>query len=168
MHDADECNGRDDVMRGGNDRGEAEPPLEPDGQIDQGHDEAQQNGHQRLALQLASDLGPDRFMAQDRVLPHTDAAVECAPDRCGHGVRFLRRGRRRRDARANHVRSVRAECLDVGTLEAPVVERRPDIRGGHLLVQLHLHQGAARELDAVVEAARHQEDEADEHDGAGE
>ena len=115
MHGADECDGGDDIVRGGDHRGEPEAPLEPHRQIDQRDDEAEQDGGERFALELPAHLGTYRLALHDLVLPCPDAPVERASNGVGHrlGTRLTLR-RVRAESRAHHVRRVGAEILNVG------------------------------------------------------
>src|SRR5438105_9524990 len=169
MQDADEGNRGDDVMRGGDYGGEPEAPLEAHRQIDQRDDEAEEDRHQRLPLQFATHLRTDRLPPLDAVLPGPGALVE----RTGDGVSDRLRARLplrrfRAQSRAHDIRGIRAEVLNIGALETDIIECRADIAGGHPVRQLDLHERPARELDAVVDAPRHEEAEADKHDRARE
>src|SRR6266568_3461029 len=86
------------------DRGQAEPPLEAEGQIDEGHHEAEEDRNERLALQLAAHFGTHRLAPGNLVLSRTHALVE----RPRHGVGYrlgagLALRRLRADSRAHHV-----------------------------------------------------------------
>src|SRR5207248_7144172 len=97
------------------------------------------------------------------------ALVERTADGVGDRLRArLPLCRFRAQSRAHDIRGIRAEVLNVGALETDVIERRTDIAGRHSVCQLDLHERSAGELDAVVDAARHEEAEADQHDRARE
>src|SRR2546428_11249013 len=68
---------------------------------------------------------------------------------------------------SNHIRGIGADRRNLGAIEANVVQRRADHARLDPLVHLDLHQRAAGELDAVVEAAGQQKYQTYEHDAAG-
>src|SRR5207247_2226877 len=127
------------------------------------------DGEEGFSLQLAAHLRAHRLALRDLVLPLPDALVERAGD--GIGDRLCARvafGRIRAEPCAHLVRGVGAEVVDVGAPEAHLVKGRPDLPRLDPVRDFKLHRRSAGELDAVIEAARGEEDRADQHDPARE
>src|SRR3954451_17023629 len=101
-------------MRRGDDRSEAESPLEPECEVDKRRDEAEQDGDERFLLELTADLGAHALVADHRVRTGAELRVERLR-RGGCDVFGLLLTRAARvEPRANDEVARRAERLDLG------------------------------------------------------
>src|SRR3989475_618688 len=155
----DERDRGEDVVERREHGGEAEAPLEPDGEVNEGDDERKQDREEGLALELAPHLRADRLGAQDLIVLGRRAQGACQGRvhrrRGGFGGAFDR-GVRPPAARPDHVFVDRAALLNLRVANAGRIERAADALRSNGLGRLHLNQRAAGELDGVVQAA-HQE-----------
>ena len=63
MHELEECQGRENVVTGGNERGNAKAPLETNREIDGRYKERQQHRDDRVAPELVANARSDGFGA---------------------------------------------------------------------------------------------------------
>ena len=130
-------------------------------EVHQRDEERDENRDDRAAPELAADLRADGLGADDleRVLRRTlgERFRSCATSIGAAGVPS-------RTLRLDREVAGRAERRDFRVLDAAGVERGTHLGGVGRLDELELHQRAARELDAVVEAAAQRERAEPDHD----
>src|SRR5581483_2743969 len=159
--------GGDDVVRGRDHRREPEPPLEAVREVGQHREEGEQDGHERLPAQLAPHLRAHRLGPLDGVGPAPESVVERPADLGGRRLGVVRVGARAGDPGPGHVLVGRPELLDLRPPDPLPVERRPQGAGVHRPLGADLEQGAAGELDAVVEPSGEEEQESRQDDRRG-
>src|SRR5688572_2370458 len=150
--DGDERDGRQDVVGGRRDRGDAEAPLEPNRQIREHGEEREEDGEKRLLAELVADLGADGFRLPYGVGIWPHHGVDGGPDgdRGGLGVVRVRAGPG--DPRPDVELAIRSEGLDLCARDSLLLQRIPKRADVHRLARLDLHEGPAGELDAVIDA----------------
>ena len=151
-------------MGRGDDRGEAEPPREAHGEIDQRNEERDQYGDRGVRSQLRADAWPDELAsARGNVI-----AVSIA--KRGHDdIRRAVTGGCLTNAGvwlgANRVLGVRAEPRDLRIGESRLVNDSANIIALRRLLELQLYERTASELDAVIDRVNREEPEANDDPG---
>ncbi len=139
-------------MRRRDHRGDPEAPLEAPRQVDERDHERDEDGVDRALAKLAPHLGPHRLGAHDAhavlAVLRLERARDLDGDRRRAGSLLLHLFSR---LRANDVLAVAAEALNLGAMDARLIERGAELTDVRRLPKLELHQRPARELDAVVE-----------------
>ena len=148
-HDREERERAEEIVERRQNGREAEAPLEAEGEVEQRDEERDDDGDDGVATQLIADAGADDLGAHDLRLRCAELPVQGCLDLA----------RRLLDAAARIVASSadgefarRTEGLDLRPRIAGGVDRRADEGRVRRLRELDLHQGSARELDALVDA----------------
>src|SRR5207302_641155 len=139
----------DDVVADGDHRRDPAAQIEPEREIDGDPHEAGQHEVDGLQLELPADLGADELDPPDLELAEGGPGTERALDAAGDFFRAHRLDQRQPD----DVLAVVAELLDDALAQLNRGEARPDLGDrGHLL-ESHLDQGAAGEVEVVAQPA---------------
>jgi hypothetical protein len=136
----------------------AEAPVEADGEVDERDDRCEDEREDRAATQLGTDLGTHGLGAHhgelSRSVPGRERTLDLLGDALGTGLLFIDRGL---ILRAHGVVGGLAELRDLRACHTSRLDRGS--QHGHIgrLLELELHERAARELDGVVRPAGHTE-----------
>ena len=133
-------------MEDGDHRGHAAAQVEPEREIDRDPHEAAQHEVHGLELQLAADLGSDELDAPDLELAERGLGPERALDAAGDFFRGDPLDQRQPD----DVLAVVAELLDDALAQLDRREAGPDLHDRRWLLETHLDQGAAGEVEVVA------------------
>ncbi len=140
-------------MNRGDDRRQAEPPLESEGEVDQGQHEGDQHRAHRALPQLAADLRPHRLRSDHIIRIRPESALERLVDQ----VRQLAVAALDELRHPDQELVFLAEVLDLQVGQPGGAQGAPDVGGVHILAEADLEQCAAGEIDAVIEAAVHRD-----------
>jgi hypothetical protein len=173
MHQLQKCDGSKNVVAGCDDSSCSEAPLEPYRQIDERYQEREEDRDDRPPPELASNLAGNRFRADHSNTVGAEPLLKNLLDAVGDiGGTFRLRCDFARILRAHCELAVGSELLDLRAWNVGRVQGRANHSHIWRLCKLQLHQGATRELNAVVgrfdreraEAGQNKDDRDDRHD----
>jgi hypothetical protein len=144
----------------GSDHGrDAALEVEAQRDVEQDADEAEEDGVDGLPLQLLADLRPHELDPADLRFAEATLLHQRLLDLLRE---LLRGGGGQRRPDDEFVRA--PELLDDRFAHTDTAQGLADVADRRRLLEAHLHQGAAREVDVVAQALRGQRHDADERD----
>ena len=169
MHQLEEHQGRDEIVRSRDYRRRTETPLEADCQIDE-RDEERQNHRDKCSLpEFVTHPGTDGLGSDDAHITRTVCGVENLLDLLCDCCRACGlRCNETRLLRPDGELARRAELLDLRTGHPGRRQARPQVGHVDRLPELRLHKGPARKFDAVVDWCPQVRREADQQESDGE
>ena len=157
MHDLEERERRQKVVRRRDDGSESKTPFKANGQVDQCNCEGDQHCDEGAALELFSDTRANCFAANHTNVLGTELVVQHRLDSLAYALRTAGLLRDRAlILRSNRVLAIRSELLNLRSIDAVRVQRASHVGNIGRGLELHLHQRSTRELDALVDRLVHE------------